>query len=135
MATDIYKKALALLANREHSREELKRKLLQRGYVISEIKLVLDNLEKENLQSDVRYAEAYVYSRCQKGYGPERIRLELQQKGISENLIEAALESSETDWTVLAEKIYQKKFGNTSPEDFQEKVKRQQFMRYRGFNS
>lgn len=131
--SDVYKKALALLASREYSRYELLQKLLQRGYSRDTIVHVLDELAHQRVQSDQRFAEAYVHSRCSKGYGPQRIRLELQQKGIAESIAEDAIASADADWQALAKKVYQKKFGSTQPQDFQEKVKRQRFMQYRGF--
>lgn len=130
---EIYKKALFLLAIREHSRYDLQQKLLQRGYLREDITRVLEQLIEQKFQSDERFAESYVYSRSSKGYGPERIRLELQQKGVAESVIDIVFKTTEIDWQVLAQKVYQKKFGNTQSQDFQEKIKRQQFMRYRGF--
>lgn len=134
MNSDICKKSLSLLVIREHSRFELQQKLLQRGYAREEIIFVLDQLIEQNFQSDERFAEVYVRSRSSKGYGPERIRLELQHKGVDQAVIDAAIKNSSVDWQVLSEKVYRKKFGNTVPQDFQEKAKRQQFMRYRGFD-
>lgn len=111
----------------------MQQKLLQRGYVFADIVTVLDNLAKEKYQSDERFVGSYVHSRSGKGYGPERIQLELQQKGVSEAMVNAAFANIEIDWQALAKKVYQKKFGDSPPQSFQEKVKRQQFMRYRGF--
>ena len=125
---------MRFLSQREHSRQELQRKLLQRGYVAADVCSVLDNFAKEKLQSDERFAEAYVHSRGLKGYGPKRICLELQQKGVNEAIIEAALANADIDWQERAEIVYKKKFSDSPPQDFQEKMKRQQFMRYRGFS-
>lgn len=133
MSIEIYKKCLSLLALREHSCFELNQKLLQRGYSREEINQVLDQLIEQKLQSDERFAEMYLHSRSSKGYGFERLRLELQQKGVAESVIEIAMKNANVDWGALEKKVYQKKFGQTQPRDFQEKVKRQQFMRYRGF--
>lgn len=134
MNIDIYKKSLSLLAIREHSRYELQQKLLQRGYACEEIAPVLDQLVEQKFQSDARFAESYVHSRSSKGYGPERIRLELQQRGVADWIVGDAIATADTDWQALTQKVYQKKFGSTQPQDFEEKIKRQQFMRYRGFN-
>jgi len=134
MITEIRHKAIHLLSLREHSRRELQQKLLLRDYVLADVLQVLDELAKKDLQSDERFAESYLHSRSSKGYGPERIRLELQHRGVDKVVIDNAIENAETDWTELAAKIYRRKFGETSPSSFQEKIKRQQFMRYRGFN-
>jgi len=132
---EIERRAMKLLVLREHSRQELHLKLLQRGYVSSHIALVVESLAKKKLQSDERFAEAYVHSRCVRGYGPERICMELQQKGVADELIHAAVNSEDQLWHEAALRVYQKKFGKSAPTTFQEKIKRQQFMRYRGFDS
>lgn len=133
MITEIRHKAIHLLSLREHSRKELQQKLLLRSYGASDVLQVLNELVEKDLQSDERFAESYVHSRSSKGYGPERIRLELRQRGVVESLIDAAIENPEMDWQMLAKKTYQKKFSNADPKTLQEKVKQQQFMRYRGF--
>ncbi|MGB8146312.1 MAG: regulatory protein RecX, partial [Chromatiaceae bacterium] len=69
--------ALRLLAGREHSRRELERKLLARGYEAAILVGVLDALTETGLLSDERMAEAYVAGRLRKGFGPLRLRQEL----------------------------------------------------------
>ena len=132
--TEIRHKAIHLLSLREHSRKELQQKLLLRGYAPSDVFAVLDELVVKDLQSDERFVESYIHSRSSKGYGPERIRLELQQRGVSESVIDVAVTSAEINWQAFAQKAYQKKFGETVPKGFQEKIKRQRFMQYRGFD-
>lgn len=133
MIREIRHRAIHLLSLREHSRKELQQKLLLRSYAAPDVLQVLDELVEKDLQSDERFAESYVHSRSSKGYGPERIRLELRQRGVVESLIDAAIKNPEMDWQMLAQKTYQKKFSNADPKTLQEKVKQQQFMRYRGF--
>ncbi len=135
MTTDIHNKAIHLLALREHSRKELQHKLLLRDYALPNVLQVLDEFAEKKLQSDERFAEAYVHSRRLKGYGPERIQMELQQRGVADELICAAVDSESEVWRETAVRVYQKKFGKDEPKNFQEKIKRQQFMRYRGFDS
>ncbi len=133
MNQEIYNKALYLLAMREHSRYELQLKLLRRNYERQEIIIVLDRLLEEKFQSDERFAEIYIHSRASKGYGPERIKLELQHKGVKESVVHFAMQNAGVDWSTLAQQVYNKKFGAGQSSDFQERIKRQQFMRYRGF--
>lgn len=132
--TEIYNKAMHLLSLREHTRKELEQKLSLRGYSSADVLQILDELAEKNFQSDERFAESYVYSRSSKGYGPERVRMELQQRGVSESLVHEAMKQANIDWKALAQKVHQKKFGNAPAESFQEKLKQQQFMRYRGFD-
>ena len=78
------------MARREHSRLELQRKLKARGHDAAEVSGVLDELAERHLQSDERYVEVYVRSRAARGYGPQRIALELKQRGLAVEVVRAA---------------------------------------------
>lgn len=136
-ASEAYAAAIGLLARREHSARELAAKLHSRGYASESVEVVLERLVVERLQSDERYAEVYLRQRSDKGYGPERIRAELRERGIDDTLISAqfrqAEEEGEIDWYALAAAAYAKKFSERPIEDIKERAKRQRFMQYRGF--
>ncbi|WP_456406653.1 regulatory protein RecX [Thiolapillus sp.] len=123
-----------LLSLREHSRFELERKLLRR-FDEALVQQVLQNLEQQGLQSDERFAEQYAYSRRNKGYGPLRIRAELRERGIAEELIATWLEDDEQDWYALMIGAAEKKFGAQPPADRREMAKRGRFLSSRGFPS
>ncbi|WJW74736.1 regulatory protein RecX [Thiohalobacter sp. IOR34] len=125
--------ALGLLARREHSRLELGRKLAQRGYPAALVEGVLDALGAEGLQSDSRFAESYVYSRSGRGFGPQRIRAELRERGIDDGLIEASLADAGVDWARLAAEAWHKRFAGRPPADYRERARQQRFMLNRGF--
>lgn len=86
-ATELRDRALRLLGRREHSRLELERKLSGRETPPSTIASVLDQLEQEGLLQEERFVETYVAERFDKGFGPLRIRAELQTRGIGDELI------------------------------------------------
>ena len=132
---DIRLQAMNLLARREHLRAELKRKLCQRcgAEASADVERVLDELAEENLQSDQRFAESYIRSRSGKGYGPDRIRQELQQKGLPAVLLEEAMEAQDVDWAQLARGVREKKFGAPVPDGFPERARQMRFLAYRGF--
>lgn len=136
--TEVYAAAVALLARREHSARELARKLHSRGYTPPLVDSVLTRLAAERLQSDERYAEAYLHQRSEKGYGPLRIQAELQERGVGEQLIaecmRRALDEGEIDWYERAAAVYARKFGGRPIEDVKERAKRQRFLYYRGFS-
>lgn len=127
--------AISLLARREHAQYELQRKLLAKGYELSDILDVLEELKSEGLQSDHRYCEAFVRSRAVKGHGPYRIRMELQERKVDELLIDEFLYSDEQDWNQLAIDVRQKRFGNRPVTDMKDRAKQQRFLQYRGFDS
>jgi regulatory protein len=133
-----YAVAVGLLARREHSARELVGKLTSRGFAETVIESVLGRLQAERLQSDERYAEVYLRQRSDKGYGPERIRAEMRERGIDDGLISASFrraeEEGEVDWFERAATVYGKKFGERPIEDIKDRAKRQRFMQYRGFS-
>lgn len=106
-------KAMDYLSRREHSRVELKRKLLQKNFLSSEIDAVLDKLSKDNLQSDDRFAQSYVRYRRQQGFGPLRIALELHERGISENVIDEYVAANSADWKQQLIIVWKKRFSGT----------------------
>jgi regulatory protein len=135
--SEAYAVAVGLLARREHSARELGGKLHSRGFAPEAIAAVLARLATERLQSDERFAEVYLRQRSEKGYGPERIRGELRERGIDDVLISACFRQAEVegevDWFERAGAAYAKKYGSRPIVDLKERVKRQRFMQYRGF--
>lgn len=128
-------RAMGLLARREHSHLELYRKLADKfPEHVDLLTQVLDGLQQDNLQSDDRFAEAFVSSRVRKGQGPHRISLELQQRGVDKLLAERAVAESGADWILLAGEVMAKKYGKQPCTDFSERAKRSKFLQYRGFN-
>ncbi|MCV6603780.1 MAG: recombination regulator RecX [Porticoccaceae bacterium] len=126
--------AMNLLARREHSLGELHQKLVARFGVAEEIDRVLEVLQQQGLQSDQRFAEAFFRSRQQKGQGPYRIRNELKQRGVSEQIVTQLFQQQHTDWFELACHAVQRRFGADHPVDARERARRARFLQYRGFS-
>lgn len=127
--------AIRLLTNREHSRAELRRKLYARTEDNVLLDQVLDSLESNGYLSDERFAEQYVSYRKKKGFGPVRIRIELQERGISPDLVNAYTDPRDDQWFELLGECCRRKFGDTRIKDFKERAKRARFLEYRGFPS
>lgn len=123
-------RAIGLLARREHSQQELRQKLLLKGYPISEIETVLALLTKEGLQSDERYAEAYVRHRVDMGFGPRRIMLELRQRGVPNELIYQYVPEDDDFWQSALSSLYQRKYHTQRNKDFGQQAR---FLIQRGF--
>lgn len=133
-ATDVRRAAMDLLARREHGLFELCEKLARRFGAQPMIRGEVERLRDEGLQSDTRFAEAYVHSRAQRLFGPSRIRLELRERRIAEDIIELALAEAGVDWTRQVRELIWRKFGHNPPETIAERAKQQRFLAYRGFN-
>jgi regulatory protein len=126
--------ALKLLARREHSARELKRKLAARGITDDEAAAAVEHAIAENWQSDSRYAGMLVRTRIAAGYGPVRIEAELEVAGVPSEQIRAALDNAEVDWRELALEVHAKKF-NGPPKTSAERAKQYRYLQGRGFDS
>ena len=127
------KQALDLLARREHSRLELRRKLLARSHAQAITDEVLGGLQQERLLDEARFAELFVRSRTGRGQGPAKIRAQLLQRGVGESLIVTALAEAECDWAALAAAARRKRFGPAAPSTYQERARQARFLKSRGF--
>ncbi len=88
--------ALRLLARRDHSREEMRRKLTARGFPPAEVEDILRKLEARKILDDFRYARHLAIALAQeKILGPERLRQKFFQKGIPAELAQDALAIAE----------------------------------------
>lgn len=130
--------AMNLLARREHSSRELEEKLLRRFGDVADIRdpleAALAGLKRDGLQSDERFAEAFVTMRQRQGKGPLRIAQELRLKGIADDLIATCLDSLDEEvWLDLAKAVRAKRFGSQSAESPRERVRQVRFLQYRGF--
>jgi len=122
-----------MLARREHSAFEIRRKLKQKDIADAEIEQAVERLQQEGLLSDERYAEAYIHMRKGKGYGPLRIALELKERGVAESDYGHCLYAGDMDWRSVLKAAYDKKYANGSCDDYREKAKRIRYLQYRGF--
>lgn len=123
-----------LLARREHSKSELKNKLLTRGFEFADIVHVIEQMAQQGLQSDERYAESCYRYRAQKGYGPNYIRQYLKQKGVADEQIDVAEYQTDVDWQNCIKTVWTKKYLG-APMDAKSVHKQKQFLYYRGFDT
>lgn len=130
---EIRSRALKLLTTREHSRLELSRKLRRRGYDAADVDLVLDALVADDLLSEERLVSAYVGERLSKGFGPLRIRIELREKGLSDDQIDPYVALDDEALMERIATVYRKRYGDRVIADMREQSKRSRFLEYRGF--
>jgi regulatory protein len=124
-------RAIAVLARREHSRQELEKKLGPCAETAEQLTEVLDHLQSEGLLSDQRYAESVSRVRGQR-YGTARVVFELRQKGVDpENLDLIAQQLRDSEWSRIQE-VWKKRFDSL-PNTAQETARQQRFLLQRGF--
>ncbi|MFV1998077.1 MAG: regulatory protein RecX [Acidiferrobacterales bacterium] len=129
------KRAMDLLARREHGQLELERKLVQRGCPQDIASQTLNDLEHDGLLSDQRFTESLVQTRCDQGHGPVRIRHDLRQKGVADSVIDQWLDERSEQWLTLITRVKQQKFGDDLPGDYKERARQARFLQSRGFTA
>jgi regulatory protein len=128
--------AVTLLARRDYSTHELKKKLAERGYNEHAREVVVDDLESMGKMNNERYGQNLVAYRARRGHGPARIRNELKKSGLSRADIDAAVKSEDApDFLSLARSTRTRKFGPEIPKDRKERAKQARFLQYRGFSN
>jgi regulatory protein len=131
---------LYLLGRREYSQQELVQKAKGKSFDVGIANTVIEKLKEDNYQSDFRYGEMLLRSRISKQSGPNKIKMELAAKGISDSLIEIILSNVECDWNELALLAAEKKYKplkeeSTYEEKNKAKSKLMRFLNGRGFDS
>lgn len=126
-------RALRYLAAREHSRQELGRKLARHAEEADDIPAVLDWLEASKFQSETRFAESLVNRRAGR-YGSSRILSELQSHGLDEATVSGLKRTLTLDEDQRAWEVWIKKFGQKAAL-LAEAAKQMRFLQQRGFSS
>lgn len=93
----------------------------------------MQQLTQEGVLSNARFLENYIHHRRQKGIGPLRIRAELIERGLQEDLIEQSLNIHDNAWFMQAQDVWQKKFKGKITHDFKTRAQQMRFLQYRGF--
>ncbi|CAM4120296.1 recombination regulator RecX [Serratia silvae] len=145
-------RAMRLLSQRDHSEAELRRKLAASPFMANArfgskspteppeepvdpaiIEQVISYCYQHNWLDDRRFANSFIASRSRKGYGAQRIRSELMQKGVDKEIVQGALAECEINWCEQAREIALRKFGDPLPVEWKEKAKVLRYLLYRGF--
>jgi regulatory protein len=135
-AGSLLQRAVALLARREHSRDELARKLLRRleaGQDPAEVEAVLNELQRRDLLSERRYADAVVRTRAAR-YGNARLAQDLKARGVPADTMKLALAALGDSELQRARDVWARRFGAV-PIDLQERARQTRFLERRGFSA
>jgi len=123
---------LRLLARREHTRRELAAKLAPHVEAPEELQALLDEFTERGWLSEARFVDQVVRMKCAR-LGPARIRRELLERGVSEELIAPALTTLRQSELVHARSVWAKKFRNTAANG-EDRARQVRFLQSRGFS-
>jgi regulatory protein len=129
-AAELRTRALRLLSRREHSRDELARKLSPYAESPEILEGLLRELENRKQLSNERFAEVRAHWLARK-YGPAKIRHDLESKGVEQHLVERVSAEGEFD---RAQAILARKY-RTPATTREERARRARFLQGRGFSS
>ena len=127
-------RALEYLGKREYSYAELDQKLktyLEEDESIEVVTAILEDFKARGWLSDARFTEQIVHARSHK-FGSAKIANELREKGVSQELIENAIEQVKQNELDNAKDIWRKKFKAT-PASRDEWARQARFLQSRGF--
>ena len=96
-----YDAGLRIIASRDHSRWELRQKLIKRGYVDPEVAAAEARLLELGLLGDQRFARQYVRRRA-RAYGPAVIASELAARRVDRDTAQTALAGLGSDEQMFA---------------------------------
>ena len=136
-ALSVKGRALRYLAQRDHSRQELERKLARRvddteqASAQQQIARALDELTAAGLLSESRAAASVLRSQGQR-YGVRRLKQTLQSKGLDAELISTTLQQAHSTELERAREVWRRRFG-TPPASAAERARQMRFMAGRGF--
>lgn len=126
-------RALRLLALREHSLQEIERKLAPYAQDTSQLTEVLQFLQTKGFINEERVLESVVHRRAAK-LGASRVRQELQAKGLNAEAVSLAVQELRSTELERARALWDKKFGEVTREP-KERAKQIRFLVSRGFDA
>jgi regulatory protein len=100
--SEVLQYACRLLARREYSAGELRRKLELKWPKSCELDVTLERLVSEGMIDDRRFTEAFIRSRVARLQGPRKIRAELKRRLVADQEITTALEDADLSWSEIA---------------------------------
>ena len=126
-----YMRAYDLIARRMRSEWELRDYLKRKDYDEATIQQIVNTLSDKGYVDDYKFAEAWVRNRrLLKATSKLRLRQELRQKRVPDDIISQALEADETPEQDVLKELIERKRQQTR---YQDKDKLMQYLLRQGF--
>jgi regulatory protein len=124
-------RAMRFLARREHTRVELRRKLVARAQDGEDVDGLLDELTQKGWLSDARFVEQAARAKARR-FGPLKLAHYLKSRGVGEEAMAAGLRSAGADGLASLDWVWRTRFG-VAPANEREKMRQVRFLQGRGF--
>ncbi|HMB89633.1 MAG TPA: RecX family transcriptional regulator [Rhodothermales bacterium] len=130
--------ALTYLSYKARTEQEVRRKLARKDFDDTVADRTVARLHELGYLDDAAYAHSYVEGRFRnRGYGPQRLRRDLQKRGVAARHIDAALEAmlEEDDVLDAARGHAEKRWPRLArePDPYKRRQKLTNYLRRRGF--
>jgi regulatory protein len=109
----------------------LLRKLKSKGYEETIGAQVIAELSSDDWQSEERFVSAFVSSRVNRGWGPQRILHALRERGVAGDLLKNCLQAHDFEHTIFD--TYTRKYGKKPPAAGKELAACARFLAQRGY--
>jgi len=123
--------AMRFLARREHSRDELRRKLSPHAAAGEDLEMILDELAQRGWLSDARFAEQTIRAKARR-FGPLKLAQHLRARGVGEEAIAAGFHAAGEEGIASIEAVWKTRF-RTRPTQDRELARQARFLQGRGF--
>jgi regulatory protein len=131
---EAFERALEALSHRERTTGELTEWLEARGYSRAEVESALTRLIETGAVDDERFAQRFAEDKRElSGWGPDRIREALAQRGLDRELVEAAVAGDGTA-TQLERAIELLERRGDPPVDDRSRARALAFLARRGYD-
>jgi regulatory protein len=122
---------MRFLARREHSRDELRRKLSTYAAEGEDIEPILDELAQRGWLSDARFAEQTIRTQARR-FGPLKLAQRLRARGVDEEAIAAGFHAAGEEGIASIEAVWKTRFRARPTQD-RELARQVRFLQGRGF--
>ncbi|MBO5411790.1 MAG: RecX family transcriptional regulator [Clostridia bacterium] len=126
-------KALMHLSATRKTEKQIREFLMRKGYLPAVVDCVVEKLREYGFLNDGEYAEAYVESAV-KNKGGRLIRMELRGKGVSDDVIDCALNALDDETEEQTAKKLLEKYMRGKPADVQTRQKAYRHLLSKGFD-
>lgn len=120
-----------MLARRDHSVDELKKKLLKKSDNTALVNSIINAFIENHFLDDARLAELLTQAKYRQGLGPQRIKGLLQKKALSHEAVQKAF--SDSEWRAGLATTWSKRFTE-KPKDNKSYQQQARYLQYRGFS-
>ena len=128
--------AYSLLARGDYSAARLHEKLRLKGFTAQAVTATVETLRKRGHLNDARLARGLAERFQKQGFGRCGVRAKLQQRGLPDDVIAAALSEWEERAEIkLAEQLIQRRFSPAALEEPRTRARAYRFLGRRGYSA